>query len=172
METNKGNVVVLNNFFDQDYSWDNFINSINDAYDLNDPNNGIVFSKEVIGKINFFQKLTLTLENINETNFPGIENKAEKLTQLHEQLSKPGKCLGYFGAVSFTTKEPTTSKHNDPMDVIYAQFVGSVTWTIYDEDGSEVHTLNPGDIIYVPKSVMHEVTSLTPRAAISFMFEA
>ena len=58
------------------------------------------------------------------------------------------------------------------MDVIYAQFVGSVTWTIYDEDGSESHTLNPGDIIYVPKSVLHEVTSLTPRAAISFMFEA
>jgi mannose-6-phosphate isomerase-like protein (cupin superfamily) len=172
MGTNKGNVVVLNKFFDQDYSWDNFISSIDDAYDLNDPNNGMVFSKEVIGKINFFQKLTLTLENINETNFPGIKSKAEKLTQLHEQLSGLGKCLGYFGAVSFTTKEPTTSKHNDPMDVIYAQFVGSVTWTIYDEDGSEVHTLNPGDIIYVPKSVMHEVTSMTPRAALSFMFEA
>jgi hypothetical protein len=172
MGPNKGNAVVLNKFFDQDYSWDNFISSINDAYDLNDPNNGMVFSKEVIGKINFFQKLTLTLENINETNFPGIESKADKLTQLHEQLSKPGKCLGYFGAVSFTTKEPTTSKHNDPMDVIYAQFVGSVTWTIYDEDGSQSHVLNPGDIIYVPKSVMHEVTSLTPRAAISFMFEA
>ena len=172
MGSNKGNAVVLNKFFDQDYSWDNFISSINDAYDLNDPNNGMVFSKEVIGKINFFQKLTLTLENINETNFPGIESKAERLTELHEQLSKPGKCLGYFGAVSFTTKEPTTSKHNDPMDVIYAQFVGSVTWTISDEDGSESHVLNPGDIIYVPKSVMHEVTSLTPRAAISFMFEA
>jgi mannose-6-phosphate isomerase-like protein (cupin superfamily) len=169
MGPNKGNVVVLNKFFDEGYGWDN---SINDAYDLNNPNNGIVFSKEVIGKINFFQKLTLTLENINETNFPGIESKAERLTELHEQLSKPGKCLGYFGAVSFTTKEPTTSKHNDPMDVIYAQFVGSVTWTISDEDGSESHVLNPGDIIYVPKSVMHEVTSLTPRAAISFMFEA
>jgi len=172
METNKGNVVVLNKFFDEDYSWNNFINSISDAYDLNDPNNGMSFSKEVIGKINFFQKLTLTLENINEKNFPGIEGKAERLTQLHEQLSKHGKCLGYFGAVSFTTKEPTTSKHNDPMDVIYAQFVGSVTWTIYDEEGSESHVLNPGDIIYVPKSVLHEVTSLTPRAAISFMFEA
>ena len=172
MEANKGNVVVLSKFFDEGYGWDNFISSINDAYDLNDPNNGMVFSKEVIGKINFFQKLTLTLENINETNFPGIESKAERLTQLHEHIAKPGKCLGYFGAVSFTTKEPTTTKHNDPMDVIYAQFVGSVTWTIFDEDGSETHTLNPGDIIYVPKSVLHEVTSLTPRAAISFMFEA
>jgi hypothetical protein len=170
MKINKGNVVVLNNFFEQDYSWNNFINSINDAYDLSNPNNGMLFGKEVIGNINFFQKLTLTLENINETNFPGVEDKANKLTQLHQELSKPSKCIGYFGAVSFTTKEPTTSKHNDPMDVIYAQFVGSATWTIFDENGSDVHTLNPGDIIYVPKTVMHEVTSLTPRAAISFMF--
>lgn len=170
MKKNKGNVVVLNNFFNQDYNWDNFINSISDAYDLSDPKNGILFGKEVIGKINFFQKLTLTMENINETNFPGVEDKANKLTQLHQELSKPSKCIGYFGAVSFTTKEPTTSKHNDPIDVIYAQFVGSATWTIFDEDGSDVHVLNPGDIIYVPKTIMHEVTSLTPRAAISFMF--
>ena len=85
MEANKGNVVVLSKFFDEGYGWDNFISSINDAYDLNNPNNGMVFSKEVIGKINFFQKLTLTLENINETNFPGIESKAERLTQLHSK---------------------------------------------------------------------------------------
>lgn len=172
MERNKNSVVVLNKFFDQDYSWNNFINSLNDAYDLNDKNNGEFFSKEVIGQINFFQKLTMTLENINETNFPGIESKADRLIQLHEQIAKPGKCLGYFGAISFTTKEPTTSNHNDPMDVIYAQFIGSVTWKIFHENESESHILSPGDIIYVPKSVMHEVTSLTPRAAISFMFEA
>lgn len=172
MKKNKGGVVVLNKFFNQDYCWDNFIDSISDAYDLNDAKNGTLFGKEVIGKINFFQKLTLTMENINEKNFPGVEDKANKLTQLHQELSTPSKCIGYFGAVSFTTKEPTTSKHNDPIDVIYAQFVGSATWTIFDEDGSEVHVLNPGDIIYVPKTIMHEVTSLTPRAAISFMFEA
>ena len=172
METNKDNVVVLTNFFEQDYSWNNFINSINDAYDLNDPNNRIEPPKEVVGKINFWQKLTMTLENINETNFPGIQDKVDKLTQLHDTIAKPTKCTGYFGAVSLTDKEPTTGNHSDPIDVIYCQFVGSVTWTISDETGSESHVLNPGDIIYVPKSVMHEVTSLSPRAAISFMFEA
>jgi uncharacterized RmlC-like cupin family protein len=166
------NAVVLNNFFYQDYSWDNFINSINDGYDLNDLNNKVEPAKEVVGKINFWQKLTMTLENINETNFPGIQGKAERLAQLHKELSGSGKCIGYFGAVSITHKEPTTGKHNDPMDVIYAQFIGSVTWTIYDEDKYEIYVLNPGDIIYVPKTVIHEVTSLSPRAALSFMFEA
>jgi mannose-6-phosphate isomerase-like protein (cupin superfamily) len=172
VEINKGNVIVLNKFFNQDYSWDNFINSINDAYDLNDANNKVEPAKEIVGKINFWQKLTMTLENINEANFPGIQVKADRLAQLHQQLSGSGKCIGYFGAVSITNKEPTTGKHSDPIDVIYCQFVGSVTWTISDENGSESHVLNPGDIIYVPKSVDHEVTSMSPRAAISFMFEA
>lgn len=165
-------VVVLTKYFDEDYSWNNFINTISDGYDINNPNNKLEGSKEVVGKINFWQKLTMTLDNIDEKNFPGIQDKVSKLTNLHHTLKELTKCTGYFGAVSLTDKEPTTGKHSDPIDVIYCQFIGSVTWTIFDEDKFESFVLNPGDIIYVPKSVMHEVTSLTPRAAISFMFEA
>jgi mannose-6-phosphate isomerase-like protein (cupin superfamily) len=168
----KQGVLVVNNFFNEDYSWNNFINCINDGYDLQDPNNQVYPHKESIGKVNFWSKLTVTLDNINETNFAGIEEKIERLTQFHSTIANPGRHCGIFGAVSFTTKEPTTGKHNDPIDVIYAQFIGTVVWTIYGDNESESFTLNPGDIIYVPKSVMHEVTSLTPRAAISFMFEA
>ena len=149
----KQGVLVVNNFFNADYSWNNFINSISDAYDLSNPDNAVHPNKEVIGKVNFFQKLTMTLDNINETNFPGLQEKINKLTELHETVKPSTKCVGYFGAVSLTTKEPTTGKH-------------------YDNAESESFTLNPGDIIYVPKDVMHEVTSLTPRAALSFMFEA
>lgn len=165
-------VFVKNKYFDEDYSWSNFIYSINDAYDLTGPNNKIERSKEIIGKINFWQKLTMTLDNINEKNFPGIENKVEKLTNLHHGIKPSSRCIGYFGAVSFTDKEPTTGRHSDPIDVIYSQFIGSATWSIYSDEGVENFILNPGDIIYVPKSVEHEVTSISPRAAISFMFEA
>ena len=165
-------VIIVTKYFNQDYSWNNFINSISDGYNLDDLNNRIEPSKEVIGKINFWQKLTMTIDNINEINFPGIEDKVNKLTELHNNLASPTKCTGYFGAVSLTNKEPTTGKHSDPVDVIYAQFIGMVTWTIHDEDKNESFVLNPGDIIYVPKSIVHEVTSLTPRAAISFVFEA
>jgi len=164
---------VIANFFNADYSWDNFINSISDAYDVNDPRNKKEPAKEVLGKINFWQKLTVTLENINEQNFPGIEDKSKKLTDLHSSLRNTvSRCTGYFGAVSITNKEPTTGKHSDPMDVIYCQFIGSVVWSIFTDSGQQDFTLNPGDIIYVPKYIDHEVKSLTPRAAISFMFSA
>jgi mannose-6-phosphate isomerase-like protein (cupin superfamily) len=165
-------VIVIDKYFNEDYSWNNFINCINDAYDLNDSNNRVEGSKEVIGKINFWQKLTMTLDNIDNKNFPGIQNKLEKLKALHYSLKGSGNCTGYFGAVSLTDKEPTTGKHSDPIDVIYSQFIGSVKWTIFDDNESKTFTLNPGDIIYVPKSVVHEVKSSNPRAAISFMFEA
>lgn len=163
----KNEVCAINNFFDKDYSWDNFINCINDAYDLSGENNGIHGVKEVVGKINFWQKLTLTLDNIDEKNFPGINDKLKKLQDLH-----PNESHGYFGAVSLTNKEPSTGKHSDPVDVIYCQFIGSVVWEISQNEITQKYQLNPGDIIYVPNSTMHEVISLTPRAAISFMFGA
>jgi quercetin dioxygenase-like cupin family protein len=173
-ETSSGlnGVVVVRKYFQEDYSWSNFINCIDDGYDLKDIANRVESSKEVVGKVNFWKKLTMTLDNINNKNFPGIEDKVEKLTMFHSRISRQTKCRGYFGAVSLTSKEETTGKHSDPIDVIYCEFIGSVTWKVFDEDKHEDFILNPGDIIYVPKSVVHEVTSLTPRAAISFMFEA
>lgn len=171
MTKSKENVAVLNNFFNQDYSWDNFINCINDAYDLNGLDNKVESHKEVVGKINFWHKLTMTLDNISEQNFPGIDHKVKKLTNLHSMLNNlSSTCSGYFGAVSLTTKEPTTGKHSDPVDVIYCQFIGSVVWSVYIDGSKKDFTLSPGDIIYVPKFTDHEVLSLSPRAAISFMF--
>jgi hypothetical protein len=168
----KNGVWFLSKYFNADYSWINFINCISDAYDLNDTGNRIEAHKEVLGKINFWQKLTMTLDNINEKNFPGIQQKVESLLKLHSSIKSSSRCVGYFGAVSLTTKEPTTGKHSDPMDVIYCQFVGSVVWEIFEENSSEKFILNPGDVIYIPKTVQHEVVSLSPRAALSFMFEA
>lgn len=167
---NLSNVFVLKGYFTEDYSWQNFINCINDAYDINNPNNNSDGIREKLGKINFWQKLTLTLDNVDETNFSGVEFKSHRLAAILSTPDKKRKCTGYFGAVSFTDKEPTTGKHSDPIDVIYCQFVGSVRWDIFYESGTQSFILEPGDIIYVPKSIMHEVVSLSPRAALSFMF--
>jgi mannose-6-phosphate isomerase-like protein (cupin superfamily) len=54
-------------------------------------------------------------------------------------------------------------KHNDTEDVYFWQCQGSTKWIT---DLGE-YTLEPGDVIYVPAGVNHEVISLTPRAGIS-----
>jgi hypothetical protein len=168
-------VSVLRNFVKPEYTWENFIQSISDGYSLDDEKNQKYEYKEVIGKINFWQKLTMSIDWVNESNFLEIDKTTESLLKVFNGLdgSEESKCLGRFAVVSFTDKEPTTGRHNDPMHVIYCQFIGSVEWMIFKNEDQEEKSfiLNPGDIIYIPKGVEHEVRSLSPRAAISFMFE-
>lgn len=151
--------------FQDNYSWENFINFINYAIKQDNPNAIKTDVKETIGYVNFWQKLTMTLDNTSDEYFPGIE---EKHLTLQSFIDKP--YIGRFGAVSLTDSEPTTGKHSDPITVIYWNCIGVVEWKVYTEIGEKVFILNPGDVILVPKDIVHEVKSLSPRAAISFMF--
>ena len=158
--------IHFTNVFNNEYTWNNFINFINYAIKQDNPNALNTNSKETIGYVNFWQKLTLTLDNLTNEYFPELEEKNNFL-----QLFIDKKSQGKFGAVSFTDSEPTTGKHSDPVTVMYWNCIGSVEWNIYPESGQQTFILNPGDIILVPSEIMHEVKSLGPRAAISFMFE-
>lgn len=172
IQLGKQGVLVIRNFFDKDYSWDNFVNAVNDAYNFDSKKNETIQEiPEVVGKIRFYQKLTMVLDKVSEKNFSGLLSKIIKLKDLHTKINLYSECVGYFASVSFTNKEPTTGKHYDLEDVIYCQFIGSVSWTIYDKEISESVDLNSGDIIYIPRSVVHEVKSLSPRASLSFMFK-
>jgi quercetin dioxygenase-like cupin family protein len=82
------------------------------------------------------------------------------------------KALGRFGALSLTDSEPTTGKHSDPVTVMYWNCIGSVEWNVFTENKNYSFVLQPGDVILVPANMLHEVKSLGPRAAISFMFES
>jgi mannose-6-phosphate isomerase-like protein (cupin superfamily) len=166
-------VKAFKNFFNPDYSWEDFIKSVNDGYLLDSEKNAKYEHKETIGKVNFWQKLTLSIDWADEKCFAGIEDKTDKLTKLFKEVSgfSSGRCSGKFALVSFTDKEPTTGKHSDPVHVIYCQFIGSVQWKVFEDNEEKTFILNPGDAIYIPREVEHEIKSLSSRAAISFMFE-
>jgi len=164
---NKKEAIKFSNVFTNDYSWYNFINFINHAIKQNNPNAEKTSVKETIGYINFWQKLTMTLDNITNEYFPKLEEKNNFLQSFIDH-----RAIGKFGAVSFTDSEPTTGKHNDPVNVMYWNCLGSVQWNVYKESEEQSFILSPGDVILVPAGMLHEVISLEPRAAISFMFEA
>lgn len=163
---NKKIAIKFDNVFDNSYSWDNFINFLSFAIKQNNPNAISTNIKKTIGFVNFWQPLTMTLDKLNETYFPGLEEKNKFLESFIDKKS-----LGNFGAMSFTNSEPTTGKHFDQVTVMYWNCLGSVQWNIFLDSEEQSFILNPGDVILVPAYITHEVISLEPRAAISFMFE-
>tara|TARA_B110000305_G_C19244443_1_gene541588 strand:- start:393 stop:887 length:495 start_codon:yes stop_codon:yes gene_type:complete len=56
--------------------------------------------------------------------------------------------------------------HSDDCEVLFWQCIGQTQWSVNDS----IYVLNPGDCIYVPQGMQHDVKSLSPRMGISFGF--
>jgi len=161
------NVYVFKDMFKFTPTWQDFINHLNFAFKDKNFKGGNEGSKEIVNGVNFWQKLTLTVENPSIEYYKYLNEYINKFKEIHSNRYQNS-----FVVISFTDAEPTTSRHCDPVDVFYLQGVGSVVWSIYKNDIIEEHILNPGDVIFVPSGIDHEIMSLSPRAAISFMFES
>jgi len=55
------------------------------------------------------------------------------------------------------------SDHNDPVDVLYWQLLGTAYWQMNND---KVYTLNPGDLLYFSKEDSHKVWQDGPRAGL------
>jgi len=78
-----------------------------------------------------------------------------------------------FAIVNLSNAENVTNRHNDLTHNFYVQCIGSVTWKIYESISSPTYTeyvLQPGDAIFVPEGISHEVVALEPRAAVTIAF--
>lgn len=70
--------------------------------------------------------------------------------------------------VSLSKESKTFGKHKDGSDVWYWQCIGSTQWKIFEFNETISYILEPGDIIYVPRGIFHDVIPLSPRVGISF----
>lgn len=70
----------------------------------------------------------------------------------------------------FTPSMMQESIHEDPVDGIFIQCVGTTLWQAFYDDGEKSWYTEPGDLLYIPKHVVHSVKTLEPRAAISIGF--
>jgi hypothetical protein len=159
-------VRVFRKLIDHRYDWNNFINFFN--YSLQNPRpeeQGQSYAKSHTGHVNFWHNFTMTIDGLNDLFFPKLNNIVETLSNILQLRNN-----GMFAAVSLTNIEPTTGKHSDPVNVAYLNCVGSVQWDTYDGNNIVSYILDVGDVIFIPAGIEHEVISVTPRAAISFMF--
>jgi mannose-6-phosphate isomerase-like protein (cupin superfamily) len=70
--------------------------------------------------------------------------------------------------ISLSKESKTFGKHKDESDVWYWQCIGSTQWKIFEFNETISYILEPGDIIYVPRGIFHDVIPLSPRVGISF----
>ena len=58
----------------------------------------------------------------------------------------------------------------DTTDVFYVEAQGKTRWIVYENNISYEYILEPGDMIFVPASIYHEIKPITPRVGISIGF--
>lgn len=155
--------IVFNGVFPNVVSWQEVIDHFNHSIKQNNQavRNNI---HQTIGQAHFWSNYTWTLDNAH-LHFDGVSDTIKVLNPLLDNNFHTA-----FTIVSLTTNEPSIGRHSDQYDVFYLQGVGSVDWHL--EVGMEkiVHTLNNGDLLFVPAGTTHEVKSNTPRVGISMMF--
>ena len=77
--------------------------------------------------------------------------------------------------VSLVAESDGLNFHVDEMDTYIWQIQGKTLWTvqqgIYESDPIEEFTLEPNDMIYIPKGWRHYPTITGPRCSVSFAIE-
>lgn len=151
-------------------SWDNFLNHMDNRIKIpNKGTNSFVYEVggEVINKVNFWDRVSMSFNDATEDFYPYITEIRNAFELLH-----PNKEIASGVYITLTSKE-SDYEHFDEVDVFQLQCIGKSLWKIKDSNGSiSEYILSPGDVIFVPSMIIHEVVPLSPRAAISFMFKA
>lgn len=168
---NEINLSVLNkkplyvkDAFNLNISWDEFIANINMSYkEISDQPEKLDVKYGRVGDVRFYDRLTMVIDYAYKYKYTGID-------KIMQQIQSYGlDIVTFMSLISLTDSEETTSKHLDPYSVLYIQCIGSVQWSVWDNDIENTFVLNKGDFIFVPSYLTHEVKSLSPRASLSFM---
>jgi mannose-6-phosphate isomerase-like protein (cupin superfamily) len=161
------NTTILNKLIKIESKWEDFINLINESISFNVKNKKKYKNFSRIGLIRFYDKLTMVVDNVEKSRHLQIDSKKIKNYLFENKMESNYE----IAIISFTNTENTTGKHFDNDDVFYVQFIGSVLWKVWEKEKENIYYLNPGDCIFVPKKTYHEVKSITPRAAVSFILK-
>jgi mannose-6-phosphate isomerase-like protein (cupin superfamily) len=98
-------------------------------------------------------------------NIDSVENIRQSIHSLRPTESQ---CTAHI-YISLLSISNTFGWHNDDTDVFYVQALGNTSWQV-KHDKEESFLLEPGDLIYVPKQMMHNTIPETPRVGISIGF--
>ena len=139
----------------------NKVNQINNFEDFNS-----------IGNVQIQNKFWLSPQSNNIfKDFNGVSELLYKLNDSKDNshctyyLNNNCSCDSYwhFQGIRISLSNRVVSDHHDPHDIFYWQILGTSFWKV---DNNITYTLNPGDLLYLPKESSHEVWCDGPRAGL------
>lgn len=148
--------------------WSDFIKSIDTAISEPPKNQRVNEGFEQIGNVLFFDKLAIGIDHSQTYNYPGLKEMKEYIEKFNLEVVKS------YSFINFSSFQKTVGEHKDDVAAVYVQIINSVKWVIYTSDDvnnreSTEFILNPGDVIFKPKGVYHEVIPFMPRVGMSFV---
>jgi mannose-6-phosphate isomerase-like protein (cupin superfamily) len=120
------------------------------------------------GLVAFWGYMTIVMDRPKNDFFPGLEDIRSNLVSIFNKNPS-----GSLAMISLSSSEKKIHRHEDVTDNLYIQCVGSVTWRLYTKDSEKFidYELTPGDVIFVPSGISHEVFPNSARCAITFSFD-
>ena len=171
--------VLIKNIFSNTPSWDDFINNLNQKF--NSEKTIDIYDKRFHNNVLFYNKL----DPISFTKIRSAEdysnNIIEKSFPIYEIINNLNIQISYVKSIlNFVGNEADYYIHADHHDVISWHCIGQVEWRIYKgleqqnpppsetNEPYESYILSPGDVLFVPGGIVHQVVVTEPRASILF----
>jgi hypothetical protein len=170
---------VIRGLFNHTPSWDPFIEALN--YNYSNVKDEFIWNDKLIKKdgystnILIYNELDPVVFNVPPKIFPEIY----KMFMMFSEVL--GEELSVKAIMNFVGSESSYWIHKDNHHVISWNCIGKIEWRIYkDLEDSELNSLelpnrhyesyvlNPGDVLFCPKGVAHQVVSSEPRASLIF----
>lgn len=174
----------IKNFNSNVPTWANFINNLNYKYNNNYENKETQDKRfftnndvktEIVSqydKLDAFAHYSYVFKNdesfFKESHLSGCEDIAR---MLYESLEEDKKFIHATAITNFIKHDKEYEIHFDGTEVINWHCIGKIDWNVYDENNNcSVLQIDPGDLVFIPAKMKHQVIIHEPRASIIFDF--
>jgi hypothetical protein len=175
---------VFRGLFKDVPDWSDFIENFNYNYNKGNTkqNKNPRFISDSILLYNKFDPVIFNcIENENTALFSKSLYAIQKIKELMgKDWAKD--LISIKSIINFLGNEQGYWAHSDPHDVISWHCVGKVIYRMYESKDEDVHEkpiditgrkfkeyiLNPGDVVFIPSGVVHQVVVTEPRATLFF----
>jgi len=115
----------------------------------------------------FFQLYDYTIKYNQEILMrpPGffVLNEGTLIEKVNKATKKLN-CTIAHAYATITNSAKSFDMHDDDENTFFWQCIGKTSWEI---EGHGTYIIGPGDLLIIPATIRHKVTSLTPRVGIS-----